>query len=303
MENQQSVPPTDHRTAMRIVLADGRQLSYSVYGPEEGTPIIMHHGTPGSRVSMEEEVYHKLGVKMIYPERPGYGNSSINPKASFRSWANDVVQLIDHLGLGKVAVAGVSGGGAYTLACAAYYPLKFHSATLIASAAPFTLPEYRKNMALANKVGFWLQRYAPLIARWSSQSFAAGFKKAPEGACDQVNRQLCPSDKDILEEAKKTGGYQVFIDHVNEAFKNGVEGHVTDMKLLSSNWDIPIDKVGCPVYLWHGQEDTLSPLAGAKALNSWIPNSKLEVIPNAGHLIAEKEEVLERVLLRIIRGS
>ena len=52
---------------MHMTLEDGRQLSYASYGPEDGFPIIMHHGTPGSRILSDEELYFDLGIRLICP--------------------------------------------------------------------------------------------------------------------------------------------------------------------------------------------------------------------------------------------
>ena len=43
---------TDIATPAELPLSDGRVLNVYVEGPEEGTPLISHHGTPGAGVPM-----------------------------------------------------------------------------------------------------------------------------------------------------------------------------------------------------------------------------------------------------------
>lgn len=285
---------------MSFTLADGRKLSFSKYGKQDGFPILLLHGSPGSRIAQEEEFFLELGIEIIYPERPGYGNSSPNPLASFKSWAADVVALLDHLGIKKVHIGGESAGGAYTLACVAYYPNRFHSATLIASAAPPETPNYKQGMAFGNKLGFWLNRYAPILARSVSRRFARGARKYPDQLWQQIERQLSLWDQTLIRKARESGQFQVYIDHIQEAFKNGAEGHIADMRNISGPWDIPFQNIQCPVHIWHGEQDTLSPIAGAKAFADWLPNTVSHFIPEAGHLLADDEVLFKKILAQII---
>ena len=242
----------EDRTAMGITLADGRRLSYSTYGKAGGLPIIMHHGSPGSRISMDDDMYHE------------------------------------------------SGGGTFTLACIAYQPQRFHSASLIATVAPLEIPNYKKDMAFSNKVGYWMHKYAPFLVRGVSKNFANNFKKNPNKVWKQITKQLCQADQKIIQNSLESGLYQVFLDHILEGFKNGVEGHITDMRIISGHWDIPYEAILCPIYMWHGEDDTLSPIAGARALAQWLPNTSTHFIPGSGHLLADDMAIMRKILTQIL---
>ncbi len=45
--------------------------------------------------------------RLIVPDRPGYGASAWQPRHTFKSWASDVTELADHLGLEHFAVLGI----------------------------------------------------------------------------------------------------------------------------------------------------------------------------------------------------
>ena len=287
---------TGDRTSMSISLDDGRKLSFAEYGPENGKPFILFHGSPGSRISEDHPLLYKLGIRMIYPERPGYGQSSPYPNASFRSWSEDVASLIKHLKIDTASIGGVSGGGPYALACAALIPGKVETLSLIASAAPADIPGYKENMALSNKMGYIINKYTPFLVRWVSQNFAKNLRKHPYKTIKQINQQLCPSDQNILDDMEKNGGMEVIIEHLNEAFANGVDGHVKDMALFTKKWNLPYEKITCPVHIWHGEEDTLAPLPGIKALSQLLLNVQENVIPNAGHLLMEDEKIFKLML-------
>ncbi|MEM9338429.1 MAG: alpha/beta hydrolase [Bacteroidota bacterium] len=298
MELTTSVP-TEDRTRLSFFLSANRKLSYSIYGPESGMPFILFHGSPGSRIAMEEDLFYQLGVQMICPERPGYGNSSPNPEASFQSWAADIAEFLDHMRLGKVAIGGVSGGGPYAMAFAARHQDRMKSLSLISSAAPPDLPGYKDKMALTNKVGFLLNKYAPFLVRSISKNFAKNLKKNPERTFDRVFKQLCDADKDIIRSMKAEGTFQVLVEHLQEAFANGVEGHVADMKIFSNPWDIAYESISCMTYLWHGMEDTLAPVSGVRALAGFFPNVEAKYVPNAGHLLMEDATIFRQILEKV----
>src|SRR5262249_13234638 len=103
-----------------LTLRDGRRLAYLDYGDAAGFPILCCHGTPGSRLDFA--VYgtplDEVHVRLIVPDRPGYGCSEAKRTARLLDWPDDVAQLADHLGLARFAVLGVSGGGPFAAACA-----------------------------------------------------------------------------------------------------------------------------------------------------------------------------------------
>src|SRR5438309_1811387 len=113
----------DARLNQTIKLRDGRTLAYAEYGDPAGTPVIFFHGTPGSRLmaapAWKDE---SLGLRIIAPDRPGFGLSTYRPNRTILNWASDVAELADALKLDKFIVAGVSGGGPHSLACAHELP-------------------------------------------------------------------------------------------------------------------------------------------------------------------------------------
>ena len=291
---------TTKRDTQFLKLPDGRTLCYSIYGPEDGIPIIANHGSPGSRIAMEESIYQEYNLKIIIPDRPGYGQSTWNPQSSFKSWADDIERLMDHLSIQTAHISGTSGGGAFAIASAAYTPQRFSSLSLISSVAPPQADGYKKRMDFRNRQGYWLVKYAPFLARIACNSLAKSLLNNPEKAFHQMKKQFSDFDKRILDQAFENGRIEFLTYHFQEAYRNGVEGHLRDILLMGANWDIPFQDIKCPAYLWHGEKDILSPVEGAKALEKWLPSAQLHVFPNAGHLL-EEDEVISRKIFEVFR--
>ncbi len=81
-----------HTTEAIEKLPDGRCMSYCDDGHPDGIPIFQFHGTPGSRIlGLDSEELSAAGLRILSPERPGYGKSSPNPEAvAVADWAQDI---------------------------------------------------------------------------------------------------------------------------------------------------------------------------------------------------------------------
>jgi hypothetical protein len=92
-----SIERGDTATA-ECVLPDGRTLAYATCGPTDGTPVVAHHGTPGSRLFADllADAARDAGVRLLVPDRPGFGRSSA-PHAGYgwTDWRDDLDALLD----------------------------------------------------------------------------------------------------------------------------------------------------------------------------------------------------------------
>ena len=103
-----------------ITLKDGRTLAYTEHGDSGGAPVILFHGNPGSRFMRhpDESLTASLGVRLITPDRPGYGLSDFQPNRKLIDMGDDIALLADTLDLDKFAIMGISAGGPYVVATA-----------------------------------------------------------------------------------------------------------------------------------------------------------------------------------------
>ncbi|MGH3172182.1 MAG: alpha/beta fold hydrolase, partial [Trebonia sp.] len=120
-----------------LVIGD-RVVNYCLYGPEDGTPVISHNGSPGTRWKRPNMVaaIERSGVRMLVHDRPGYGGSTRKAGRRVADAAEDVRALADALGWERFAVPGHSGGGPYALACAALLPERVTRCAVGAGTAP-----------------------------------------------------------------------------------------------------------------------------------------------------------------------
>lgn len=113
--------PVSAVTSHECRLPDGRRLAYASAGDPDGTPVVVHHGTPGSRLfaALLADDARDVGVRVLVPDRPGYGRSTPPPDGwTWTGWSDDFAALLTAESIGNTGVVGFSGGGPYALAAA-----------------------------------------------------------------------------------------------------------------------------------------------------------------------------------------
>jgi pimeloyl-ACP methyl ester carboxylesterase len=122
-----------------IQSADGRALALTESGDLDGYPVLVHMGTPNSRRLYGRNVTDaaQRGLRLISYDRPGYGGSAARPGRSVADCAADVRAICAALGIERLAMWGISGGGPHVLACAALLPDLTAAVASLASLAPY----------------------------------------------------------------------------------------------------------------------------------------------------------------------
>ncbi len=285
-----------------IILPDGRKLSYSEYGAARGVPIFGFHGTPGSRFMFR--LVHKpacrLGIRVIAPERPGFGLSTYQRHRTLAGWAGDVAVLAGQLGLRHFGVAGISGGGPYAAACAALMPDRVTATALISPMGPVRPPEGPKTIGTARYVTF---RLLPRVTPAMTGAFSIGrflFLNAPDSMYGFILRRACASDRRIL---NRPDIQRNLLDGVSEGLRPGIRGVIQEMRIFCQPWDLPFSAIGAPVMMWQGALDSNVPVPASLRLAELIPGCELHVIEGAGHywIFEHIEEVLKAILQKMGR--
>lgn len=148
-------------------LPGGRRLAFAEYGDPQGLPVLYCHGFPSSRREAEliDPAARAEGARIIAPDRPGYGDSDPLAGRSIAGWSMDACALADHLGLPRLALVGVSGGGPYALACAITIPDRITACALVCPLGPVYRAPLLATMHPAARAVFALPRQAPRLAR------------------------------------------------------------------------------------------------------------------------------------------
>lgn len=274
--------PADIRSGT-VRLRDGRRLGYAEHGNPHGMPVLLFHGTPGSRLSRHPDaaIASRHGARVITVDRPGFGLSDFKPGRTLLDWPMDVAELADALDLPSFAVIGVSGGGPYAAACAYALPNRVSRAALVCSPAPLQA-EQLSGYKGRNRVVFALAENQPWLLYVLVGLMAWQMPRTSAQLVAQLQKSMPPCDAAVLD---LPGLADIFLDDIREAFRPGVRGTVHDLRLAVKPWGFDPAAIAVPTLLWHGELDANVPVEMGRYLSSIIPGCRATFVPDSGHLI------------------
>lgn len=267
-----------------IQLSDRRRLAYAEYGDSDGAPIFLFHGIPGSRLSwgLLPDQSIPPGLRVVAPDRPGYGRSDPKPGRNLLDWADDVAELADALEIGRFAVVGVSAGGPGALACAWKLSQRLTSVAVVAGAAPTDAPGVFEGMSKTNRFFMRLAWRLPWLSTLNVRLLASVIRRNPAWYVNSMKFKVHDADKAII---ARPDIQEMLVKDFSEALRGGAEGMVSDMSANHGYpWGFPLDKINTKVQFWYCELDRSVPAAMGRYLSNTVPNCEAKFVPNAGHL-------------------
>jgi pimeloyl-ACP methyl ester carboxylesterase len=264
---------------------DGRTLSIEEAGDPNGRPVLVHMGTPNSRHLYQPNTIDAAvrGLRLISYDRPGYGGSAAQPGRSVADCAADVRAICAELGLGRLAMWGLSGGGPHVLACAALLPDLVTAVGSLASLAPLGAEglDWFAGMGELNAEDARLFLRDPEAARAKLESDREEILAAsPAEMAAGMKTLLSPADAAVLKDA--LADYLIYCDH--EGLAPGGQGWWDDAMAHSSPWGFELSAISVPVLLMHGRQDQFVPFGHGQWLAAHIPGVEARLFDHDGHL-------------------
>jgi len=192
---------------------------------------------------------------------------------SISAYSDFVIQTIKERGLPPAVLVGHSMGGAIAIEVALNHPQLLAGIVLLSSGA-----RLRVTLVIKDEVMRDYQRAAEIVAEWAySPKSDARLKRASIQELLEVPSRVTYGDFDACDH----------FDRMNE-----------------------IGQIALPTLIVCGEDDRLTPVKYSQYMKEKIPNSRLVIIPDAGHTVMlEKPEELNDALrsfisgLRVLRAS
>lgn len=285
-----------------ITLPDGRQLGYCLYGQPEGKPCLYFHGTPSSRLEPQllaaydidlNLLLYKANLYLIAVDRPGMGLSTFNPKGDYLSFASDVLQLLQHLGITNCPVLAWSGGGPYALAIAHQYPQFISLVSIICGFTRPFAPDVLQLMGM-NKWYFQLAKRTPWLLKPSMNIIR---KQDTKNAPPQWITGLPYVDYAYFRHPKHLRTLSQLT--LKEACRKGTRGPVYEASSYFNDFGFTLASIQQPIHYWWGLEDMTVIRLHAEAIEQQAPNAIMHYREKEGHLslyVNCFEEVLQTIV-------
>ena len=263
-------------------LTERRSVGFALYGAEDGYPVVVCHGTPGSRLILQlaAEFAHSAGLCLIVPDRPGYGLSSHHRHKRLIDWSRDLAMLVDHLGHRHFAIIGISGGGPFALGVASAMPERVTRLQVISGLAPLSQADVLRSLDPKQRTMTRAMRGGSVLLQSVLKLASGGLHNLPDSLLQRVMR-LAPGANGPL--SANPLAQQSMMDSFREAFRHGSEGLGNDLALFNQPWGFSIKQVEVPVRLWHGEEDAVVPVGMGRYLAKNLPACEATFMPEAGH--------------------
>ncbi len=248
-------------TTHTVPLPDGRSVAVDDVGDPAGPVVVLLHSSPGSRaLDPDPAATQAAGVRLITIDRPGYGGSTALPPdvlPSLPGTADDVVAVLDHLGIGEAGTVGWSHGGRVAAALAARHPDRVRAVAIVGTPSPEDLSWIpAEQQAMLDPL-----RADPLTA---TAALAAILQAATGGEEPDPDALLAfvagEGDRPLLADPEVRGRVTTMLA---EAFAQGAMGCAADIVADQiAPWDFDPRAIGAPVHLVYSEDDFVGPHHG-----------------------------------------
>jgi len=267
-----------------LVLGDGRIIEYWDGGDPDGRAVILHPGTPSTRVlgHWAHEAADSAGVRLLTVNRPGYGGSTASTEPSLLRTGQETAALAAGLGLERYAVIGASGGGPFAVATAIADPTRVRAVGVVGGIGPWRLleppdknPEDRGYLALLDA--------GDAAAAWAGMHESAQRDLSALAELDdeaRVDAFFGEFDGALIHDAE----YRAIWAENLAAVIDQPDGYVIDNLAWGGDWDVDPAEVVAPTVLWFGENDRHCPPSHGRWYNERIAGSQLVIVPGVGHV-------------------
>jgi pimeloyl-ACP methyl ester carboxylesterase len=233
-------------------LTPAAAIALETHAPPDasGVPLLLVHGAGGTHATWPETLRRLPGRRVLTVDLPGHGSSPLPGERSVPDYVRRLVELLDALGIERVAVGGHSMGGAIALGLALEAPERVAGLLLVGTGARL--------------------RIAPAILQASADP-ARAREVADAVAAVSFGAAAPPG----LREAYAAG-----IAGVAPGVLHGDFTACDTFDVMAR-----LAEVRAPSRLVVGEEDRLTPPKYAAFLRAGLPGEGLLTVPGAGHMV------------------
>lgn len=249
---------------VRRLVVNGLTMAVETHG--DGVPVLFIHGFPLDRTVWRQIVSSLTGYQRIAPDLRGFGLSHPPEDGqSIGDYADDLVALLDLLGVHRAVVCGHSMGGYIAFELVRRFPMRVGGLILMNTRADADGPEARV-------------RREELVRQVQ--------ERGTHSLVDAMLPKLLSPDG----LAGMPGVVSAVRAMISAASPAGVTSALRAMKERGDSTP-SLSDIGVPTLVVAGRDDQLVSLEQSQAMAERIRGAQLKVIPGAGHLVPMEQPV------------
>jgi pimeloyl-ACP methyl ester carboxylesterase len=268
-----------------LSMDNGARVHFRDEGNPDAEAIVLVHGSNASLHTWEPWV-EELGndYRIVTMDLPAHGLTGATPDRNYSSEAqlNTVYAVVEHLGIDQFVLGGNSMGGGVTWRYALEYPEQVTAMLLIDASG---LPQWWQERQAEQEEG---GREAPLAFQLLREPWFRVIAKRidPYYLVEQGVRSSY-NNSPVVDEALIDRYYEL-------SLREGTRDATLDRFGANRNWDVTYDLsvLDQPTLVMWGKEDSLIPASTADKFAEVLPNTKVVVYKDVGHI--PMEEIPER---------
>ena len=261
--------PIGGRSGFTVI--DGRQVHYLEWGSSAAPAVLCLHGG-GQTAYMYEELGAALGARyhVLAPDLPDHGDSDPAHDYGRHALAATLLPLCAQFGVGKVAIVGASLGGIVAMTYATAHPEQVAAIALIDVGHKLEEEGVRKIIEFMSK----------------HESFASLQEAATEIAAYLPHRKEVRPESLTRNLRQRADGRWVWKHGFNRRLRTESAEPGKHWSHVIEGLDADAASLRCPVLVLRGAASDVLSNAGAEEITALIPNARLAIVANAGHLAA-----------------
>jgi 3-oxoadipate enol-lactonase len=226
-------------------------VNYRIEGDCER--IVVLSGSLGSTLEMWDPQLPALTprLRVLRYDHPGHGDSPLLEARSVPALADELLKLLDELGIARFSLCGLSLGGAVAMRLALDVPERVDGLVLASTSARFGTPE------------FWQER------------------------ADTVRGEGVEAIADVVLERWFTPGFPHVRRYRRMLLSTPAEGYARCCEAVR-DWDVrgALGAIRVPTLAIAGADDPSTPPDDLRAIVEEVPGAKLLVLDDARHLLS-----------------
>ena len=226
-----------------------------------GEPLVLLHGFPHDRTLWSQQrIALASRARCITPDLAGFGESALHEHVTIDAYADDVMRLLDHLGVERAIIGGLSMGGYVALACWRRHAARVSGLILSDTKSTGDTDEAKRKR----------DEMIALVERDGVQALAAA---QITGMVGKRTRESNPALVDLVRTMME---------------RQPADAVIAALRALRDRPDATPDltTITVPTLILVGDEDVITPPTDARAMFAALPSAaeaQLDIIAGAGH--------------------